>query len=106
LLEVQLTQLGNAVILAVQRDGKNRNNDVPRLVALRISRHNGSRHVKRESYKAARYWSREHAAQLDASLDEALRQRYADVLNEPIPRGYSRRSRDSRDQAQIMKTPP
>ena len=41
--------------------------------------------MTRESYEAAKRWSRDHAAQLDASLDEALRQRYADVLNEPIP---------------------
>ena len=41
--------------------------------------------MERDSCKAAKYWSHDDAAQIDASLDEALRQRYADVFNEPIP---------------------
>jgi hypothetical protein len=46
-----------------------------------LARVTGRRTCSRH-HKAARQQSSDEA---DASLDEALRQRYADVLNEPIP---------------------
>jgi hypothetical protein len=51
----------------------------------------------------AAYWSRDHAARLDVSLDEALRQGCADVLNEPIPQRLLQALQGHRDAAQIMK---